>query len=500
MSRWRSRRSFAARVRAAVRRPLHHQRDPGDARRRAAGRRARRSIRCASIDSESIEVGQLIFEGLVRWKPGTTDLEPGLAISWTVSRRRPALDVPAAATACGSTTARILDADAVVFSFERLLDPSHPNYRRADGDYWRGAAQGRREGDARSIRTPSRSASRGRTRRCSATSRCSRSCRRRRSRAGATSSRRTRSAAGRSRSSRGTVGEQVVRAPLRRLLGQRHAGLERIVFQVVVDARQRLIDLESRLGRSRDRRSSPTSSRSSSSTPTSSLHHTPGNDVSYLAFNTMHPPFDDVRVRRAANLAINKEPIVKLAYQGRATARRWRRCRRRSGAITRRARTTATIRRRRRSCSRRPPPTARFDPTACYKLYAPTTPRPYLSQPERVARFLASGARAGRHQDRARAAAVRESIARRSKRGEHDLALFGWIGDTGDPDNFLYVLFDSDNAIVGEAQNVAFYRDPEVDKLLVDAQGTLDEETRAVLYATGPGADLRTGAVGADRA
>ena len=32
-----------------------------------------------ATDSESIEVGELIFEGLVGWKPGTTDVEPRLA-------------------------------------------------------------------------------------------------------------------------------------------------------------------------------------------------------------------------------------------------------------------------------------------------------------------------------------------------------------------------------------------------------------------------------------
>ena len=46
---------------------------------------------------------------------------------------------------------------------------------------------------------------------------------------------------------------------------------------------------------------------------------TPANSVAYLAMNTTHPPFDDVRVRRAVNYAVNKEPIVKLAYQGLAT-------------------------------------------------------------------------------------------------------------------------------------------------------------------------------------
>ena len=68
-------------------------------------------------------------------------------------------------------------------------------------------------------------------------------------------------------------------------------------------------------------------------------------------------------------------------------------------------------------------------------------------------------------------------------RGEHDLALSGWSGDTGDPDNFLYVLLHSDNAVLGSAQNIAFYRNPEVDRLLVAAQAVVDQSVRKRFYA-----------------
>ena len=50
-------------------------------------------------------------------------------------------------------------------------------------------------------------------------------------------------------------------------------------------------------------------------------------------------------------------------------------------------------------------------------------------------------------------------------------------------DNFLYVLFHSDNAKGGDLQNVAFYRDDTVDKLLIDAQAVADEGARSELYA-----------------
>jgi peptide/nickel transport system substrate-binding protein len=123
----------------------------------------------------------------------------------------------------------------------------------------------------------------------------------------------------------------------------------------------------------------------------------------------------------------------------------------------------------------------RFDPTRVYTLYAPTTPRPYLPSPERVARFLQAALDQVGIRTELRLQsfqAHRESV----EAGEHDLALFGWIGDTGDPDNFLYVLFHSDNARRGAANNIAFYRDREVDRLLVEAQGAVDEAARTELY------------------
>jgi peptide/nickel transport system substrate-binding protein len=122
-----------------------------------------------------------------------------------------------------------------------------------------------------------------------------------------------------------------------------------------------------------------------------------------------------------------------------------------------------------------------FDPSKTYHLYAPSTPRGYLPEPERVARFLQTALeQVGIHTDLELQpyAQHRDAI----EAGKHDLCLFGWIGDTGDPDNFLYVLFHSDNTI-GTAENVAYYRDSAVDHVLLEAQSTADPAKRSALYA-----------------
>jgi peptide/nickel transport system substrate-binding protein len=275
------------------------------------------------------------------------------------------------------------------------------------------------------------------------------------------------------------LGDQVVVKRFPRYWGPRPR-LDRIVFRVVVDARQRLVELQSG---SVDLAAAilPDEQSFVELHPDLALHHTPSNNVTYLAFNMTRAPFRDRRVRRAICHAINKEPIVKLAYQGRAIAAdgplppgQWGR----HTATTRYAYDPVLARRLLAEAAA----DGAFDPAATYKLYAPSTPRSYLAQPERVARYLqAALAQVGMKTE-----VVLQSIGDNMEavgRGDHDLALAGWLGETGDPDNFLYVLFHSDNAVASSAQNLSFYRNPVLDKLLIEAQVAIDEPSRSALYA-----------------
>src|SRR6185437_2581069 len=57
--------------------------------------------------------------------------------------------------------------------------------------------------------------------------------------------------------------------------------------------------------------------------------------------------------------------------------------------------------------------------------------------------------------------------------------LVGWTGDNGDPDNFLEELFSSRKIPVGDTSR---YKNPEVDKLLEEAQGESSHAKRVALY------------------
>src|SRR3546814_13956977 len=52
------------------------------------------------------------------------------------------------------------------------------------------------------------------------------------------------------------------------------------------------------------------------SDPAINLLQQEGLNVGYLAYNTQEPPFDNVKVRKALNMAINKEAIIDAVFQG----------------------------------------------------------------------------------------------------------------------------------------------------------------------------------------
>jgi peptide/nickel transport system substrate-binding protein len=456
---------------------LHHRRDPGALVVAQAVDVTGLDL-ARVIDAESIETGEIIFEGLAQWRPGTLEVEPGLAAAWQVSAdglRWTFTLRPGVVFHDGTP----LDADAVVFSFQRVLDSKHPNYLAGDdAAYWRSQLRDVRRVTALGPATVAIEIDRpyapllGELVMFPIVSPAA-------VRRWGNDFTRHPVGTGAFAFEAWDPNEQVVLRRYDRYWGPRPA-LDRIVFRVVVDPRQRLVDLQSG-SVDLDTSIQPDEQSVVELHPDLVLDHAPASNVTYLAFNLTHPPFDDLRVRHAISHAINKEPIVKLAYQGRAVAadsvlppRQW-------GYHVPNTRYDYEPALARRLLDEAIAAHA-FDPARVYKLYAPITPRAYLFVPERVARYL----QVALAQIGVRVELVLQPIQQHLasvNRGEHDLALFGWSSDTGDPDNFLYVLLHSDNTVPGSAQNISFYRNPEVDRLLVAAQAAVDQPVRTALYA-----------------
>ena len=198
-----------------------------------------------------------------------------------------------------------------------------------------------------------------------------------------------------------------------------------------------------------------------------------GLNVGYLAYNTKVAPFDNAKVRKALNMAINKQAILDAVFEGAGAA------------------------------AKNPiPPTMwsydestvddAYDPAAAkaalaaegvsglkMKIWAMPVARPYNPNARRMAELLQA--------DFAAVGVEVEIVSyewgeylKLSKAEDRDGAvLLGWTGDNGDPDNFLAVLLSCSS--VG-GSNRAQWCNEEFDALTNKAKQISDQAERTALY------------------
>ena len=253
------------------------------------------------------------------------------------------------------------------------------------------------------------------------------------------------------------------------------AYLDTVVFKSILDNSDRLLELKTAAIHVMDG-ISPGNLNEILRSDEMVLKSNAGVNIGYLAMNTEKAPFDSLKVRQAVNHAIHKKNLVKFLYQDMAIP----------------AKTPI-------------PPTLwgyaeevvdyEYDPEKARALlkeagygdgfsttlWAMPVPRPYMPEPEKIARAIRSNLSAVGIQ----AEIVTHDWAtylEKVSNGEHDMCLLGWIGDNGDPDNFLYVLLDKENAVRPHAENVAFFRHDRLHDLLIQAQQTSNQAKRGKLY------------------
>ncbi|MEO6462761.1 MAG: ABC transporter substrate-binding protein, partial [Candidatus Eisenbacteria bacterium] len=201
----------------------------------------------------------------------------------------------------------------------------------------------------------------------------------------------------------------------------------------------------------------------------------PGMNVGYMAMNMDKPPFDNADVRVAINHAVNREGIVQGLYGGFGTPAvnplpptLWGYNRAVVGYAYDPAKAKELLAK------------AGFPNGFKTELWAMTGPRPYMPDPLKVAEAIQSDLKAVGI-DASLKTLEWGTYLDQVQNGKAPMALFGWTGDNGDPDNFLYTLLGK-AATRLPAQNVAFYRSDEVDGLLIQAQEEVDMAKRTALY------------------
>ncbi|MGB9803822.1 ABC transporter substrate-binding protein [Desulfofundulus sp.] len=205
------------------------------------------------------------------------------------------------------------------------------------------------------------------------------------------------------------------------------------------------------------------------------VFNSPGLDISYLGFYTNKGPFRDTILRRIARQACNPGALVESLFPGRVIAAR--------GPLP-----PGTLG---YEQTPEPPPVnpgrARRELTASgytpgipITLLAYESSRPYNpAGGEKLARGLAKQLKEAGFSCSIKVYPWNE-FKKALFRQEGDAFIYGWTSDNGDPDNFLYTLFSSQQIACG--LNTTHYRNPQVDTLLLTAQQTPDSNLRARIY------------------
>ena len=200
----------------------------------------------------------------------------------------------------------------------------------------------------------------------------------------------------------------------------------------------------------------------------------PGLNEGYLAFNTERGALRDARVRRALVLAVNRRVIVDAVLGAEGSVA--------SGAL--------------------PPAMWGFDAGAALpdhdvaearRLLAAAgrgggfdldiwvaTGQGVLRDPRRIALMIQSDWAAVGVRARIRSVEWAELLAR-TARAEHDTAMMTWISDNGDPDNFIATLLRC--GAVHTTQNLSEYCSKSLDAVFAQARSEPDPARRAALYA-----------------
>ncbi|ULL04985.1 ABC transporter substrate-binding protein [Pseudomonas putida] len=195
----------------------------------------------------------------------------------------------------------------------------------------------------------------------------------------------------------------------------------------------------------------------------------------YIAMNTQHKYLNDVRVRKAINMAFDRQTHVdQLFGKGNALVGVNPYPPTMIGYNTHNQNPTRDLDKARALLSQAGVPEGTVITLFTRNGGGPTNPNPRLSAEMLQADLKQIGLKLDIR--------VMEwaEMLRRAKNGEADLVSTGWAGDNGDPDNFLSPLLSCDAVKSGE--NYARWCNPKFQELISRAREVIDNDERARLY------------------
>ena len=204
------------------------------------------------------------------------------------------------------------------------------------------------------------------------------------------------------------------------------------------------------------------------------LVSTEGLNVGYVAFNTAKKPFDNLKVRTAITHALNKKSYIDAIYKGQGTIAK------NPIPPTMWSYNKATLDDEYNvEKAKQILKDAGFPNGFETELWTLPVSRPYMPNGKKLGELMqADLAKVG----------IKVKLQtfdwptylEKSKKGEHSFIQFGWTGDNGDPDNFLNVLLGC--SAVQAGSNYARWCQPEFNTLIQKAKEEPTQEKRSILY------------------
>jgi len=450
-------------------------------------------------DGESIQRMDNIFEGLVFFKSGTTEIEPCLATSWEISEdgKEITFHLREGVKFHDGTD---FNADAVVFAFARQYDTNHPYYQYGQWPYW-----GWMYGDIDKVEKIDDYTVKVVMKKINASIMTSLAMFTVNIVSPANAEKYKEDAF---KNPCGTgpfkfvewVKADHITLEANEDYWRERAKLDKLIFKVIPDGSARLMALE--VGEVQGiEYINPVDFDRIRANKDLVLMSEPGMNIGYMAINTgygyidannnyardieeeplvktpgYYEPLTKKKVRQAINMAIDKQSIVDNLYMGTAI----------------------------KAKNGMPPFMLGYnddiidypyDPAKAKELlaeagypdgfevtlYVMPVSRPYMFDPPKIGEAI---------QSYLGAVGIKVNIyqvdwgtyLQETMDGNAQMCLLGWTGDNGDPDNFLNVLYGANVCSIGTSGNYGFYINSTAQALLTEALATYDTEKRATYY------------------
>jgi len=426
-------------------------------------------------DAESLNIADNVYEGLVRFKLGTTEIEPSLAESWEISSDNLVYTFHLK-KGVKFHDGTAFNADAVVYSLERQFRKDHPAYKFGPWKYWNGMDMNNIVKEVKKIDDLTVKIT----------------LKRKESPFIANLAMQFASIVSPSAAEKykedfnsnpvGTGPFKFVKWVKNDsiILDRNEAYwgtktfLDRVIFKVIPDSNARYRALKKGEIDIFDQ-PSPEDMLNIKSDASIKTFEQAGLNVGYMALNLKKKPLDNKHVRQAINYAINKEEIIKAVYGTMGTAAvnpippiMWSCNTDNKGYVYNLAKAKELMTK---------SGVKGFELT----LYSMPVSRPYCPNGKKMAEIIKS-------QLKEIGITVKISSFEwgtyldKIGKGEHDACLIGWTGDNGDPDNFLNYLLSSESADSNPSPNYSFWKNAEFTSLIKQAKETSDINVRTKLY------------------